>query len=329
MHLVHLSGNTSGVSKSLSDWLDYTGFSGDVCHVLKHSTWKQRCCDTKHPPPPPRKKKAVMFTTVTMSAYQDKVLDFQKYVKCLKFAAYNLCNTSASFTHRFDIVATFPRPETWHWMKWTVIGCLTCRSNGIMGGPWPMKAAICSSRSAISLKAWHLQQQTATSRSLLNAFKSLLQVKTSTTIKFIIFKVHKNFSIFTVSYRQHGCQQFTVFYQQKKNQHCEIKSSNNLFLLFIQWWNQASILFWCDLKIENKKFAKRRIGIQLDRVKMSTTHIFYHLQHQSWQQLIVFCNVDQPNHTLLGGVGENSLCHQVGLFALSVNRHSVYVMPIE
>ncbi len=135
-----------------------------------------------HQTPPPQ--------TVTMSAYQDKVLDFQKYVKCLKFAAYNLCNTSASFTHRFDIVATFPRPETWHWTKWTVIGCLTCRSNGIMGGPWPMKAAICSSRSAISLKAWHLQQQTATSRSLLNAFKSLLQVKTSITIKFIIFKVH-------------------------------------------------------------------------------------------------------------------------------------------
>ncbi len=31
MHMVHLSGNTSGVSKSTSDWLDYTGFMGDVC----------------------------------------------------------------------------------------------------------------------------------------------------------------------------------------------------------------------------------------------------------------------------------------------------------
>ncbi len=31
MHMVHLSGNTSGVSKSSSDWLDYTGFPGDVC----------------------------------------------------------------------------------------------------------------------------------------------------------------------------------------------------------------------------------------------------------------------------------------------------------
>ncbi len=31
MHMVHLSGNNPRVSKSLSDWLDYTGFPGDVC----------------------------------------------------------------------------------------------------------------------------------------------------------------------------------------------------------------------------------------------------------------------------------------------------------
>ncbi len=31
MHMAHLAGNTSGVSKSSSDWLDYTGFPGDVC----------------------------------------------------------------------------------------------------------------------------------------------------------------------------------------------------------------------------------------------------------------------------------------------------------
>ncbi len=30
MHMVHLSGNTSRVSKSSSDWLDYTAFPGDV-----------------------------------------------------------------------------------------------------------------------------------------------------------------------------------------------------------------------------------------------------------------------------------------------------------
>ncbi len=31
MHMAHLSGNTSGVSKSSTDWLNYTGFPGDVC----------------------------------------------------------------------------------------------------------------------------------------------------------------------------------------------------------------------------------------------------------------------------------------------------------
>ncbi len=29
--MVHLSGNTSGVSKSSSDWFNYAGFPGDVC----------------------------------------------------------------------------------------------------------------------------------------------------------------------------------------------------------------------------------------------------------------------------------------------------------
>ncbi len=31
MHMAHLSGNTSGVSKSSSDWLNYTRFPGDLC----------------------------------------------------------------------------------------------------------------------------------------------------------------------------------------------------------------------------------------------------------------------------------------------------------
>ncbi len=31
MHMAHFSGNTSGVSKSSFDWLNYTGFPGDLC----------------------------------------------------------------------------------------------------------------------------------------------------------------------------------------------------------------------------------------------------------------------------------------------------------
>ncbi len=36
MHMAHLSLNTSGVSKSSSDWLNYTGFPGDVCVALSN-----------------------------------------------------------------------------------------------------------------------------------------------------------------------------------------------------------------------------------------------------------------------------------------------------
>ncbi len=33
-NITHKIGNTSGVSKSSSDWFNYTGFLGDVYHVL-------------------------------------------------------------------------------------------------------------------------------------------------------------------------------------------------------------------------------------------------------------------------------------------------------
>ncbi len=42
--------------------------------------------------------------------------------------------------------------------------------------------------------------------------------------------------------------------------------------------------------------------------------------------MAILCNVVQSNHTLVGGVNINSLCQQDGLFALSVNRHSKYLL---
>ncbi len=44
--LMHISGSTSGVSMSSSDWLNYAEFPGDVCVVFFNvPPWKQRCCD--------------------------------------------------------------------------------------------------------------------------------------------------------------------------------------------------------------------------------------------------------------------------------------------
>ncbi len=60
MHVAHKSGNTSGVLKSSLDWLNYTGFPGDVCVMFFNILASQ-------------KKKAVVFITVTTSAYQDQI----------------------------------------------------------------------------------------------------------------------------------------------------------------------------------------------------------------------------------------------------------------
>ncbi len=47
------------------DWLNYTGFLGDVC--VTFFAWKQRCCGTK--PPHERKKPS----RLKLCAYQDQL----------------------------------------------------------------------------------------------------------------------------------------------------------------------------------------------------------------------------------------------------------------
>ncbi len=106
-----------------------------------------------------RKKKVVVFTNVTVNAYQGQLnAGFSKvceiFCSMLK-KCWKVCSIETlKYIWEFVVVATFPRPETWCWTKWTVIGCLTCRSNDLMSEPWPMNAAIYSRPSAISLKVW-------------------------------------------------------------------------------------------------------------------------------------------------------------------------------
>ncbi len=59
MQMAHLAGNTSGVLKS-SDWLNYTGFLGDVCVAFFNVPPGNKDVVT---PNPSQKKKAVEFTT--------------------------------------------------------------------------------------------------------------------------------------------------------------------------------------------------------------------------------------------------------------------------
>ncbi len=75
----------------------------------------------------------------------------------------------------------------------------------------------------------------------------------------------------------------------------------------------------CDLKREKKVWQKEDLNTGRSRQKGACLTI-YTTEADAVQES--FYNVDCPNHILVGGVSVNSLCHQGGPFALSVNRHS-------
>ncbi len=103
---------------------------------------------------PSRKKKLVLFTNVTTNAYQDQLnAGFSKVCEI-----FNVCSiVSLKYVREFytpvcncgDI--STPRNVT---LNGTNCDCFSSRSNGLMGGPWPMKAAMDSRLSAVSLKVW-------------------------------------------------------------------------------------------------------------------------------------------------------------------------------
>ncbi len=67
--MAHKIGNTSGISKS-SDWLNYTEFLRDEFVIFFNVPPGNKDAMA---PNPLTKKKAIVFTTVTMSAYQDQL----------------------------------------------------------------------------------------------------------------------------------------------------------------------------------------------------------------------------------------------------------------
>ncbi len=58
------------MSKSSSDWLNYTGFPGDVCVAFFIVLTGNKDAVTPNPLP---KKKAVVLTNVTANAYQSRL----------------------------------------------------------------------------------------------------------------------------------------------------------------------------------------------------------------------------------------------------------------
>ncbi len=131
MHMAHFSGNPSGVSKSSSDWLNYTGFPGDMCVVFFNVPPGNKDAVT---PNPLRKEESrhVYKCDDKIWSGSNKCWNF-KSMWNIQSSQHRIFKIRPRVLHTV-IVATFPRPETWRWMKRTVIGCLTCRSNGLMGG---------------------------------------------------------------------------------------------------------------------------------------------------------------------------------------------------
>ncbi len=84
--MAHKSGNTSGVSKSSSDWLNSTGFPGDVC--VAFFNFPHRNKDSMAPNPLVKEKSHYVYNCDDRRLSEsNKMMDFQKYVKYLNFAA--------------------------------------------------------------------------------------------------------------------------------------------------------------------------------------------------------------------------------------------------
>ncbi len=109
MHMAHLSGNTSGVSKSSSDWLNYTGFPGDVCVAFFNVPPGNKDAVT---PNPLTKEESCRVYNVTMNAYQDQLhAGFSKVCEIFKVRGIEslkyirefhtpVCCCGDIFTHR-------------------------------------------------------------------------------------------------------------------------------------------------------------------------------------------------------------------------------------
>ncbi len=140
MHMAHLSGNTSGVSKSSLDWLNSTGFPGDVCVAFFNVPPGNHAVA---PNPITKEKKAVVFTNVMTNAYQDQInTGFSKVCEIFKVCGIE----SLKYIREFHTPVCYcgdismPRNVTLNEMNCDC--CLTCRSNGLMASSglmasWP------------------------------------------------------------------------------------------------------------------------------------------------------------------------------------------------
>ncbi len=120
MHTAHKNWNTSRVSKLSSDWLNYTGFPGDVCVVFFNvPREKKRWCNAKPPQERRRPSCLQLWRWVLI-----RNAEFLKVCEILKVCGIE----SFKFVREFYTLVCYYGNISTHWNvplnKLTVIGCI-------------------------------------------------------------------------------------------------------------------------------------------------------------------------------------------------------------
>ncbi len=137
MHMAHLSGNTSGVSKSSSDWLNFTGFPGDVCVAFFNVPPGNKDAVTPNPLTKEERCRVYKCDDERLSG-STKTLDFKsmwifkvRSIESLKYIQE--FHTPVCYCGDISTSRNVTLNETnCDWL-------FDMSVNGLMGGPWPMK----------------------------------------------------------------------------------------------------------------------------------------------------------------------------------------------
>ncbi len=148
MHMVQLSENTSGVSSS--DWLNYSGFPGDVCVASFNVSPGNK--DAVVPNPLTKEKSFYVYKCdgERLSGSTKRwIFKSMWNISSLRHIIFKICPRVSHTLVCYCGDLSTPRNVS--------LNLTNCDWLFDMGGPWPMNAAIYSRPSAVSLKVWLLE----------------------------------------------------------------------------------------------------------------------------------------------------------------------------
>ncbi len=155
MHMAHKSGNTSGVSKFSSDWLNYTGFPGDVYVTFFNVPPGNK--DAVMPNPLMKEESQVEFTTVMTNAYQDQLnAGFSKVCEIFKVLGIESLKIFPRVLHTGLLLWRHfhaPKRDAERNKLWLVVWYVSQTASWAVLGQWKLPW-MDSRPSAVSLKVW-------------------------------------------------------------------------------------------------------------------------------------------------------------------------------